>query len=506
MSSTGPGSLLVFLAFLMLSMLLAGTYFTAYLGLVQAGREVQKAGEAASEQAIVYLFQHPTNIMVANGSVTVKGETRIVVQNVGSRDISFDRILAISPDGSVVADVKVPGNKGLGVRQWQLYKVQDLGLPERWSNFTVFSSEVSRLVLLSERGRTHGSIWGVPPFLEGVLRATVTTTMTTSYFYSYITTTSYRTTHTITIRLKQDMYSLTEEWWESGRKVELDNVARRNRGCSYYHHPCCENGQYYCEVLRNAPTRLAYPNIKYFPYNASVTLSYPSTYTHEIRKKWCDWVQIDPNTYACMEFYEEHYYRYKLQAIELVDWDTGKVYLSINQTSVTFNIDRDTRAKAMYVLESSWSRSWSVIVYISGPTPESCMKILNDPSKVGTREWCECARKFDPDAWKKVCTPEACLKVNVGYCCLELPTTETCLSSWSGRGGKQCVKLKEGERANVTVYWSASWTTKPGWSYYDTTFSGPGVCYGRSSGHCEATLSAYQDVTMWVTVVFKKTQ
>jgi hypothetical protein len=335
--------------------------------------------------------------------------------------------------------------------------------------------------------------------------------MTTSYFYSYITTTSYRTTHTVTIKLKQDMYSLTEEWWESkdGRKwykVEIDNVARRNRGCSYYSHPCCGT-TYYCEVLRNAPTRLAYPNIKYFPYNASVSLSYPSSYTHEIRKKWCDWVQIDPYTYACMEFYEEHYERYKLQAIELVDWDTGKVYLSINQTSVTFNIDRDTRAKAMYVLESSWSRSWSVIVYISGPTPESCIEILNDPSKVCTREWCECLWKFDPDAWKNqaCCQPEACLKVNVGYCCLELPTNETCLSSWSGRGGKQCVKLKEGESATVRVNWSASWTTKPGWSYYDTTFGGPGVCYGRSSGYCEATLSAYQEVTMWVTVVFKKT-
>jgi hypothetical protein len=80
MSSTGPGSLLVFLAFLMLSMLLVGTYFVAYLGLVQAGREVQKAGEAASEQAIVYLFQHPTNISMVDGRPVMKGETRIVIQ------------------------------------------------------------------------------------------------------------------------------------------------------------------------------------------------------------------------------------------------------------------------------------------------------------------------------------------------------------------------------------------------------------------------------------------
>jgi hypothetical protein len=178
MSSTGPGSLLVFLAFLMLSMLLVGAYFTAYFGLLQAGGEVQKAGEAAVEQAIIYLFQYPTEVTIVNGNPIVKGETRIAIQNVGSRDITFDRILAISPGGSVVADVKVPGNKGLGVRQWQMYRVQDLGLPDRWSNFDTFRSEVARLVLLSERGRTHGSIWGVPPFLEGVLKAMIVVTVT----------------------------------------------------------------------------------------------------------------------------------------------------------------------------------------------------------------------------------------------------------------------------------------------------------------------------------------
>jgi hypothetical protein len=178
MSSTGPGSLLVFLAFLMLSMLLVGAYFTAYFGLLQAGGEVQKAGEAAIEQAIIYLFQYPTEVTIVNGNPVVKGETRIVIQNVGSKDITFDRILAISPGGSVVADVKVPGNKGLGVRQWQMYRVQDLGLPDRWSNFDTFRSEVARLVLLSERGKTHGSIWGVPPFLEGVLKAMIVVTVT----------------------------------------------------------------------------------------------------------------------------------------------------------------------------------------------------------------------------------------------------------------------------------------------------------------------------------------
>ncbi len=37
---------------------------------------------------------------------------------------------------------------------------------------------MARLVLLSERGKNHGSIWGVPPFLEGVLKAMIVVTVT----------------------------------------------------------------------------------------------------------------------------------------------------------------------------------------------------------------------------------------------------------------------------------------------------------------------------------------
>jgi hypothetical protein len=435
MSSTGPGSLLVFLAFLMLSMLLMGTYFVAYLGLVQAGDEVQKAGEAASEQAIVYLFQHPTNISMVDGSPVVKGETRIVVQNVGSRDISFDRILAISPDGSVVADVKVPGNKGLGVRQWQLYKVQDLGLPERWNNFTVFSSEVSRLVLLSDKGRTHGSIWGVPPFLEGIFRATLTTTMTTSYFYSYIETTSYQTTYTITLKARQSRYSLTGEWLESndgrnwgkvtstsgrdGRSCGSSQVRCFERqvcyydgnhrwlGCEQYNVIDCSNGgcfgpqsptasQLASSLTANGRRIVGFnpPIILYFTANESIVVSAGRiSYTVSGVNWSCTQRELGYTTecvesrevcrtfaggivgcrteclkykstsyYQCVQGYTEWSRTYQLQAIELVDWDTGEVYASLNQTSLTFNINANTIVRFKYVLTSSWSRSWTVIL------------------------------------------------------------------------------------------------------------------------------------------------
>jgi len=84
----------------------------------------------------------------------------------------------------MIVNVKSPVNKILGVRHssyakfMKSYKVHELGLPDRWSNFDTFRSEVARLDLLSERGRTHRSIWGVPPFLEGVLKAMIVVTVT----------------------------------------------------------------------------------------------------------------------------------------------------------------------------------------------------------------------------------------------------------------------------------------------------------------------------------------
>jgi len=56
--------------------------------------------------------------------------------------------------------VKVLGNKSFGGEAIAGCRVQDLGLPVRWNDLINFSSDVSGLVLLSERGRTHGSIWG----------------------------------------------------------------------------------------------------------------------------------------------------------------------------------------------------------------------------------------------------------------------------------------------------------------------------------------------------------
>jgi hypothetical protein len=544
MSSTGPGSLLVFLAFLMLSMLLTGTYFMAYLGLVQAGNEVRKAGEAASEQAIVYLLQHPTNISMVDGRPVVKGETRIVIQNVGSRDISFDRILAISSGGSVIADVKVPGNKGLGVRQWQIYRVKDLGLPDRWSNFTVFSSEVSRLVLLSERGRTHGSIWGVPPFLEGILRATVSTTMTTSYFYSYIETSSYQTTFTITIRAKQSAYSLTGEWWESNDGKNWGKVTSTTGrdgtscwygdpdwGCRYYTGVECRPysctgpqsptaSQLITTLTANGRQIVSFnpPIILYFRANESVVVSAGITsYTLVGSSAYCYVDGGCPNnqcSWYCVQRVTEWSGTYKLQAIELVDWDTGEVYASLNQTSLTFNINRNTIVRFKYVLTSSWSRSWEVI--LQPPlTPDRCQEILRT-KRPPDPEWCACAKELDPDAYKNSGCEivRSCLYVSVSPCCTG-DTSSGCLDSWSGRGGSQCVDFTKKEVEQrvtkpMSVSWSASWSLKPGWVLADIGKTGPATCDANRSGNsawgtCSVNAEPNRGYHVNVIIIFKKT-
>jgi hypothetical protein len=554
MSSTGPGSLLVFLAFLMLSMLLAGTYFMAYVGLVQAGREVQKAGEAASEQAIVYLYQHPTNISMVDGSPVVEGETRIVVQNVGSRDISFDRILAISPGDSVVADVKVPGNKGLGVRQWQIYKVQDLGLPERWNNFTVFSSEVSRLVLLSERGRTHGSIWGVPPFLEGIFRPTLAATMTTSYFYNYIETTEYKTTYTITLRAKPNKWSVMGEIWISDDGTSWGRVGRGwdlysgpmscphrhwydtdwcyydwspgivSWGYAYRYLNNCKGGSGYNNCLINAgPPTIAGSSI--IAAEKGDVIVYRILYV-------TDGTRLTAQTgnsfwrYGKIEFfwsylgYYYHYYnewrkRYVPQAIELVDWDTGEVYGSTNSTSFTFPVLRNTIVRFKYVKAESWINEWQY-QWGSPQSPKNCTEIINTRTP-GDPDWCDCARQYFPKgAWEHYCPERTCFTVKVEPCCLET-SPSGCVDPWSPGNGEICVNIPANSTTTLWVDWSASWGLKPGWVFDKVLRSGihgdiancgldsnSSPDSGYVSGRCSIVVRAggYYHVTM--KVVFKR--
>jgi hypothetical protein len=188
---------------------------------------------------------------------------------------------------------------------------------------------------------------------------------------------------------------------------------------------------------------------------------------------------------------------------------------------VTFNINANTIVRFKYVLTSSWSRSWVVIVQppTPEPTPEECQRILNDPNKRCTGAWCSCLKTYDPEAWKKeqCCqTPTfACLSVHVTPCCSG-DAYDACLNSWSGQGGFGCISCRDDSECTsklpVTVSWSASWSLKPGWALegIGKTGYGGGVQCGVSSltgssasGSCK--LNAIEHAVQWVVVIFKRT-
>ena len=407
--------------------------------------------------------------------------------------------------------------------------------------------------------------------------------MTTSYFYSYIETTSYHTTYTITLRARQSRYSLMGEWWESndGRNwYKVDSVFGRRNGhwdwgwsaftwhwdcrsspsppgsicrsagcvnsvCSQQDPPaiCFEPHRGWEQGCPSSYPQLLYsltvnqgpvlsydratlaipPSIFYFNANESLVVNVGITsYTVSGRTTSCSDVW-DPNGGYCVKTITEWGRKYQFQAIELVDWDTGEVYASVNQTSLTFNINANTIVRFKYVLVNSWSRSWEVILppKTPEPKPDECQRILNDPSKRCTGAWCSCLKTYDLEAWKRKkepCCPTQsliCLSVHVTPCCSG-DAHGACLKSWSGRGGFGCVMytIEEVERGTlkpVTVSWSASWSLKPGWALADIgkTGYGGGVECGVSSltgssasGSC--TLNARSHATYWIVVIFKR--
>jgi hypothetical protein len=291
------------------------------------------------------------------------------------------------------------------------------------------------------------------------------------------------------------------------------------------------------------------PIILYFKANESVTASagrtsytlvgdYSRCYTTEDIScqsnvyRYGDWYCV--YSYTCIKQYTEWSRTYQLQAIEFVDWDTGEVYASLNQTSVTFNINANTIVRFKYVLSSSWSRSWEVVLQPPPPTPDRCQQILNDPKEQErcSGDWCYCLRQFDPEAWKNTpcCyTIKSCLSVSVDFCCSG-DDKYSCLASQSGGGGRNCVEFtaKEAEQGVTKpiqpVSWSASWSLKQGWVYdriiqvgdYNPPYCTGGASGNSASGKCCIALSRYGDCatgnvgpnryySTTVVIVFKKT-
>ena len=552
MSSSGPGGVLVFLSFVLASALLVAIYGMVYVGLLAAAGGAAGQAEAAAEQAIIYIFGYPVSASISGEAVRIQNETRIVIQNVGRGELQYDRLLAIGRDSEIVAEVSLRG-RGLGSGQWHLYRASELGLPEKYDNFTIFRSEVQRLVLLSTRGRTHGSMWGVPSFLESLLEARLTGTFTTTHTYSYGTPTTYTSTFTVPFTPPQSRYSMTGEVWVS---VDGKNWGKVVKGWDLYSGPVTACGtDTFCDSREYSPdcggysyarkwlnnkcygggclTRAGPPKIdgsNIMESEDGQQIIYRIIYVESGRSITAEagnsfW-QYGESKICLYDSYNDQYYwkvtqwgrQFVPQAIELVDWDTGEVIGSTNSTSMTFEAGRNTIARFKYVKAESWSRTWIIMPPRSATSPIDCDDILNDPSKKGGSEWCWCAKLFNhPEYWDYCgATYRFCLTGPVKPCCVGADSATGCLNSWSSSAGQDCKDFTEKEYRNgvtksVEISWSASWSLKPGWMFTGVgkySVGGEVSCSATQSdsslsGACSATVPPNKHV--YITVSFKKT-
>jgi hypothetical protein len=374
--------------------------------------------------------------------------------------------------------------------------------------------------------------------------------MTTSYFYSYIETTSYSTVFTITIRHRQSAYSLMGELWESddgknwgkvtdtsGRDSQVSNCWNSGVCSGRVWDRCCSPTGCFSfsacaasySVGPQSPTasqlsttltangrqvvRIGTPIILYFRANESVVASAGTT-SYTITGSNVKCIQYWDGT--CVKQYTEWGRTYQLQAIELVDWDTGEVYASLNQTSLTFNINANTIVRFKYVLKESWSKTWEVIIWTSPPpsNPADCQQILNS-GLPGTDKWCACAKMFNDERYKQYCENKnkcsSYFVVNFYPCCSEGSRRE-CLQSWSGPGvlyrtpPYDCDNPPAPQRITLNV--QASWTPAPGWRYHDWGWNGDGVSCSLSvtgnsaSGQCTAEIPPSKSAL--IVIIFKR--
>ncbi len=388
--------------------------------------------------------------------------------------------------------------------------------------------------------------------------ATVATTVTTSYFYSYIETTYYQTTYTITLRAKPNKWSVMGEIWISDDGNSWGRVGRGwdlysgpmscpNRywydtdWCEYYWSPTyvswgyayrwlndCKGGSGYNSCLARAgPPTIAGSSIVLAEKGDVIVyrilyVTNGTRLTAQAGNSFWQNGRIESFVYSYGYYY--HYYRewskrYVPQAIELVDWDTGEVYGSTSSTSFTFPVLRNTIVRFKYVLAESWSSEWRD-QWGGPPSPKNCTEIINTRTP-GDLDWCDCARQYLPKGtWEHYCPENTCLTVKVEPCCLET-SPSGCLDSWSAGGDRRCVRIPANSTATLRVDWSASWGLKPGWVFDKVLKTGvhgdrancgfttnpppagtPGS--GYVSGRCSIEARAGGDYHVTMTVVFKR--
>jgi hypothetical protein len=389
-------------------------------------------------------------------------------------------------------------------------------------------------------------MWGVPTFMESLIEARLTRTVTSIRTYSYATPTTYTTTYTVTIPLPQSRYSVMGEVWVSddGR-----TWGRVRRGWDLYSGPVwgcgvagpcdwawcgtscgvgCEYGRRWLEnrcfdgcLKAVGPPKLngtgiieveKGPWIAYMiMYGRSVTASAGNSFWQYGESKSC---YYDSATGQYVWRITQWGKRFVPQAIELVDWDTGEALGSTNSTSLSFQVGRNTLVKFKYVKAESWSRTWIIVPPPPPPPqPSECDVILNDPNRVGSPEWCACARLFGDPRYYRDCECTYCFTASVKPCCVGADSTTGCLNSWSRSAGQDCRTLPcdNPPLTNVELAWRAEWSLKPGWSFDRWGWApNDGVTYcnievrGPSAvGMCRSTIPPSRHIE--IVIIFKQT-
>jgi hypothetical protein len=400
-------------------------------------------------------------------------------------------------------------------------------------------------------------MWGVPTFMESLIEARLTMTLTSIRTYSYATPTTYTTTYTITIPLPQSRYSVMGEVWVSDDGRTWGRVGRgwdlysgpitacgTDTSCDWTWATWCgssygyEYGRRWFDMgwgtkcygggclSRVGPPRLngssileseSGPRIDYtiiyVEFGRNVSASAGNSFTQLGESKSC---YYDSATGQYVWRVTQWGKRFVRQGIELVDWDTGEALGSTNSTSLSFQVGRNTIVRFKYVKAESWSRTWIIVPPPPPPPqPSQCDEILNDPNRVGSPEWCACARLVgDPRANEK-CPIECtyCFTASVKPCCPGADTATGCLNSWSGSAGQDCRTLpcKGAQPTSVELQWRAEWSLKPGWSFNSWGWApDDGVTYcnievrGPSAGGmCRSTVPPSRHIE--IVIVFKQT-
>jgi hypothetical protein len=151
-----------------------------------------------------------------------------------------------------------------------------------------------------------------------------------------------------------------------------------------------------------------------------------------------------------------------------------------------------------YILTSSWSRTWVVILNPPPPSnPADCQQILNS-GLPGTADWCACAKMFNDPRYKQYCENRCSSSFVVNfYPCCSGGSRGECVQSWSGPGVLYQTPPYECDNPpapqEITLNVQASWTPAPGWRYHDWGWNGDADCSltvtgNSASGWCKAKI------------------